>query len=155
MELTDQQLDQIEARANAATRPPWRWDAPYDLVGTDGDPDVYEYETSVLSIDHDGGCGCRSVCHLDIEISDTDAEFIANARADIAALIADVRGHRNTIARVQALADAWTARGEHGMAYSKTIPDENIADYLLGAGAEMVENARHIRNALTEETPDA
>lgn len=65
-----------------------------------------------------------------------------------AALVAEVRRLRNTIARVQALADAWTARGEHDMAYSKTIPDENIADYLLGAGAELVEKARHIHTAL-------
>jgi hypothetical protein len=47
-----------------------------------------------------------------------------------------------------ALAEAWTARGEHDMAYSKTVPDEYIAMELLTNGADMVENARHIRNAI-------
>lgn len=64
---------------------------------------MYEYETGVLSIDHDGGCGCRSACHLDIEIADADAEFIANARADIAALIAEVRRLRAIIDRLDAM----------------------------------------------------
>ena len=52
------------------------------------------------------------------------------------------------LAEVVALADAWEARGEHDMAYSKTILDEDIAMEILTSGAQMVENARHIRNAL-------
>lgn len=50
--------------------------------------------------------------------------------------------------RVQELADLWTKRGEHDMAFSKTVPDEDIAMVLLTEGATMVENARHIRNAI-------
>ena len=50
--------------------------------------------------------------------------------------------------RVQELADLWEKRGEHDMAFSKTVPDENIAMVLLTEGAAMVENARHIRNAI-------
>ncbi len=49
---------------------------------------------------------------------------------------------------VLALAEQWHARGEHDMAYSKTIPDEDIAMALLTNGADMVENARHIRAAI-------
>lgn len=50
---------------------------------------------------------------------------------------------------VEDLARVWTAKGEHDMAYSKTIPDGDIAMELLTHGADMVEKARHIRNALT------
>lgn len=52
------------------------------------------------------------------------------------------------LAGVTALADAWEARGEHDMEVSKAIKDEYIASEILGHGAQMVENARHIRNAL-------
>ena len=63
------------------------------------------------------------------------------APQDRAALLAAVDA-------VESLAAAWSARGEHDMAYSKTIPDEGIAMALLTNGADMVENARHIRNAI-------
>ena len=52
------------------------------------------------------------------------------------------------LAGVAALAEAWEARGEHDMAFSKTLPDEDIAMEILTSGAQMVENARHIRNAM-------
>ena len=52
------------------------------------------------------------------------------------------------MAGVKALADAWESRGEYDMAFSKTIPDEDIAMELLTGGAQKVENARHIRNAI-------
>lgn len=55
---------------------------------------------------------------------------------------------REALTRVAALADAWEAQGEHDMACSKDIPDEDIAIALLTEGATMVENARHIRNAI-------
>jgi hypothetical protein len=53
-----------------------------------------------------------------------------------------------TLERVEALAASWEARGESDMAYSKTIPDDDVAMALLTSGADMVENARHIRAAL-------
>jgi hypothetical protein len=52
------------------------------------------------------------------------------------------------LAGVIALADIWEERGESDMAFSKTIPDEHIAMDILTSGAQMVENARHIRNAI-------
>ena len=52
------------------------------------------------------------------------------------------------LAGVTALADAWEARGEHDIKVAKTIKDEYIASEILGHGAQMVENARHIRNAM-------
>lgn len=57
------------------------------------------------------------------------------------------------VAAVEALAAAWEARGEHDMAYSKTLPDD-IAQAIYEAGAEMVERARHIRVALAKPTSD-
>lgn len=51
------------------------------------------------------------------------------------------------VERVQKLAEGWHSRGEHLMAYSKTVPDE-VADALLESGAEFVERARQLRNAL-------
>lgn len=45
------------------------------------------------------------------------------------------------------LADGWTSRGEHLMAYSKTVPDE-IGVSLLEAGADFVERARILRQTV-------
>jgi hypothetical protein len=58
------------------------------------------------------------------------------------------------MAPLVALAEQWNARGEHDMAYSKTVPDEYIAMELLTNGADMVENARHIRNAISDALGD-
>jgi hypothetical protein len=70
------------------------------------------------------------------------------ADAILAAGYGDVREQQAALERVEALAALWEARGESDMAYSKTIPDEDIAMALLTSGAGMVENARHIRIAL-------
>jgi hypothetical protein len=51
-------------------------------------------------------------------------------------------------AGVTALADDWEKRGEYDMAYSKTVADEDIALQLLQAGAQMVDDARLVRNAI-------
>ena len=52
------------------------------------------------------------------------------------------------LSRVSQLANDWHMCGESTMAYSKTVPDEHISMNLLTEGAAMVENARHIRNAI-------
>lgn len=52
------------------------------------------------------------------------------------------------LARVTALAADWEDKGEYDIAYSKTVPDEDIAMALLTHGADMVENARLIRIAM-------
>jgi hypothetical protein len=49
---------------------------------------------------------------------------------------------------VEALADAWEARGIHMMEYSKTIP-ESVQAAIFDQGEEMVDNARKIRSALS------
>lgn len=58
------------------------------------------------------------------------------------------RESEDALARVMALADLWEREGESDMAFSKTITDEHAAMLLLTGGAEMVENARLIRNAI-------
>jgi hypothetical protein len=52
------------------------------------------------------------------------------------------------LARVNALAADWEARGERDIADSKTFEDEDIAMAFLTEGANKVEAARHLRNAL-------
>lgn len=51
-------------------------------------------------------------------------------------------------AGVTALADNWEAQGEYDMAYSKNVTDEDIALQLLQSGAQMVDDARLVRNAI-------
>ena len=83
-------LDEIKARAAAATGGPWKWDnrrVP-TLNGMAGSRDVYRYETEVIEADHNGECGCRSACQLDLTVGPADAEFIAHARTDVPALVA-------------------------------------------------------------------
>jgi len=71
-----------------------------------------------------------------------------HAPQDRAFLLTELRKRDEVIARVEALAEMWHKRGESDMAYSKTIPDEDIAMAILTDGAARVENARHIRNAI-------
>jgi len=58
------------------------------------------------------------------------------------------RKQQAAIEAVTKLADGWHSRGEHDMKFSKTIPDEDIALAILADGAQKVENARMIREAL-------
>lgn len=64
-------LDAIDAREKAATRGPWRWDADRCVVISDGGSD---YESAVVV----GACP-------------EDGPHIAHSRADILALVAEVR----------------------------------------------------------------
>ena len=80
-------LDEIEARANAATEGPWEWEGEAKAEWEEGanslvpsrrpdDPVLYGY-----GYDASG-----------IEVSnDADAQFIAHARTDVPALVAVVR----------------------------------------------------------------
>lgn len=81
-------IDEAIDRVSAATRGPWTADTAYDgetftrIEGRAGDPDVYDYSTDVLDIDHDGGCSCRKSCTLEVVISDADRDFITHSRTD-------------------------------------------------------------------------
>lgn len=90
--LTPEHLAQIRSREQHATRGPWTWDSgrvPI-LCGRGGDPGAYEYPVDVLCAEHHGECGCRSACTLELTVSPFDADFIAHARDDVRALIAEV-----------------------------------------------------------------
>ena len=103
--LTPAELEAMQARADAATPGPW-------TVHNDArfDPDHY-------TISSPGNCP-----ELDIRATEyvehpfygpqgkADADFIAAARADVPALLAEVR------ALQQELADIWTAMQEAGLA---------------------------------------
>ena len=52
-----------------------------------------------------------------------------------------------SVKRVRDLADAWTSRGEHQLAFSRTAP-EDVIDALVDSGADWVEKARILRLAL-------
>lgn len=77
-QLTDQQLDDIEARANAATEGPWMADG-HEIYGSGcGVLDIEQWKAETLRIE-------------DPEGAKADAEFIAHAREDVPALVETVR----------------------------------------------------------------
>lgn len=75
MEAGPLNLDEIEARANAATPGPWEGKRNGGVYAGDMEP---VFET---------GCGCCS----DPDLTDENSAFIASARTDVPALIARVR----------------------------------------------------------------
>lgn len=76
--MTPEQLDAIEARANAATPGPWTLDHPDD--GTE-------------------------ITGPDSTVTELDIQFIIHARTDIPALIAEIRRLRRELGRLSSLAD--------------------------------------------------
>ncbi len=94
-------LDAIEARANAATPGPWHArglddESCRNLIGVSTEPDTGLHETIgprdgahmvAVTMDH------FHACHA-AERWDEDAEFIAASRADVPALVAELRRER-------------------------------------------------------------
>ena len=87
---TTQQLDDIEQRANAATPGPWCTDSWEIYQGA-------EFEAGAEWI----GETCRSG---EMDDGRADAEFVAHARTDVPALLAEVRRLRAVLDRTRALA---------------------------------------------------
>lgn len=159
MTAVDPRLGEIENRLNAATPGPWVLETdtdfdefhgksygpwpqslrlPVHTVGREDQPcdpednfDYYRHTASEIS-----------------ELTMETAEFIAHSPSDVAYLLAELRKRDEALERVERLAIGWHLRGESDMAFSKTLPDEDIAMAILTDGAAKVENARHIRNAL-------
>lgn len=109
---TDQQLDEIDARANAATPGPWG-------VYENGGGSLIDIAADL----QDTGCGYRGrreICRLEDEPMDNDpthrewtaeedwsqvradAEFIAHAPEDVRVLLAEVRRLRDRVAELEA-----------------------------------------------------
>lgn len=101
----DNTLANIRARAEAASRGPWRWESWRDdlhhLIGRGGSPEVYEYDVEIIEPEHFGECGCRSACYLTNTVSKADREFIAHARTDVTQLLDLLDEQRAVIARVR------------------------------------------------------
>lgn len=95
--LTAEQLAAIKARADAATTGPWV-DKLRDFEGVDG----YGLE-SHPTVEANG----KTVCifyerEIDDDNDEADATFIASAREDIPALLAEVERLRTDVARLRA-----------------------------------------------------
>lgn len=131
-------LDTIEARANAATEGPWEWDGWVDPDGTEfwqlrsADGDVLYpvwLNTSQATLD----------------VSAEDRDFIAHARTDVPALIAEVK-------RLRGLNDARQASDigdwldlDDGSEQPDPLDENDHRDRLLGDGTRLhyIEHRRH------------
>lgn len=80
--MTQKELDAIKALANAATYGPWEYDSSSDNIQTSD----YQY-----TIGHVRGYGGNT----DME---SNAQFIASARTDIPALVAEIERLRKELA---------------------------------------------------------
>lgn len=103
--LTEQQLTDIETRANAATPGPWEL---YEGYG----PHFYAY----LRGSHLQGIGTLNFG--DGEAADADREFVTHAREDVPALLAEIRrlkGQRKYLLAQLAKRDAESGRGDEAL----------------------------------------
>jgi hypothetical protein len=101
-------LDQIQRRADKATTGPWYVDDVEQTVR------AQEYAGEIIydrSAEHSSGWA---------EFKPT-ANFIANARTDIPALLAMVREQQSVIDKVKALCDAADRYGDYHVIQSDTI----------------------------------
>ena len=81
-------LDEIEARANAATPGPWEV-KPYDGWHKESDNEISSFVgPGEATIVEQLGCGC---CDVGLEVTPADAELIAHSRTDVPALAAVAR----------------------------------------------------------------
>ena len=89
--MTEQELEQIEARANAATPGPWTGDRSdgtikYKMLGGEN------HNFVILDVDHkNNSSGFYTEDYIPYEQCTANEEFVKHARTDIPALIAEVR----------------------------------------------------------------
>lgn len=104
-------LDELQQRIDAGTRTPWTWAdhryGPPTLNGAGGEPGGYEWEQEVLEATHDGGCGCRSGCVLELTVTDADRALIAAGITALPSLIAEARSSRARLAAVDDVLNRW------------------------------------------------
>lgn len=104
--MTEQQLAAIEARANAATAGPWRADVGFSTI-PDGPP-----EGVAVWCQTPGSEGDAVVADLgDYTDGPANGAFIANAREDVPALVAEVRRLRADVAERRLQAETLAAKG--------------------------------------------
>ncbi|MFJ8146602.1 hypothetical protein ACIQ6R_16245 [Streptomyces sp. NPDC096048] len=105
--LTEQQLADIQARAEAATPGPWCTD----------DWEIYQGAEYVPGISQWIGETCRGTTSP--EQDRADATFVAAAREDVPALVAEIqrlKGQRKYLITQLAKRDADTGRGDQALA---------------------------------------
>lgn len=105
--MTDDELKAIEARANAATKAPWRV-AYANVTSADVEGPLDE---DLVSRNYGGRA----------QYLTADAEFIAHAREDIPALVAEVRRLRSELER--ALAAKMQEPGSEAGAFNRYALD--------------------------------
>jgi hypothetical protein len=164
--LSEQQLVEIAARAEAATRGPWgiyddiagRMDIAADLKETgygyscrrgiaqvdeepiDNDPDHADWDETA-----------------DLAQCIADATFIANAREDVPALLAEVKRLHAVERHAQKLVDGWKqASDEHAaVAKSGAMADmPGMSDKQEGRSLQLLDCADELADVLKGEDPD-
>lgn len=111
--MTDEELATIKARAEAATPGPWKLD---DYIGLESYTVCLDYvpENQNRTTGYGAGSEGTAICVLDDEMyfeysSDTErlanAEFIAHAREDVPALVAEVERLQEALRVCSALLD--------------------------------------------------
>lgn len=95
--MNEQELAAIEARANAATPGPWNWDV-YQNDNFDGKNPLELWAPHALSMSATQDASISIGVTTQQEVDDADVEFIAHARQDVPALIAEVRRLRMEVA---------------------------------------------------------
>lgn len=111
------------------------------MEGVAGNPDSYTYRTEVIEADHDGECGCRSACELELHVCEDDKSFIAEAREDIPFLL-------NLAAHLQEQAALAAASALHEAAKAMDR-DADAADdpgaFLRAEASRLVHECGHTR----------
>jgi hypothetical protein len=103
--MTDAELDAVEARANAATKGPWRVDE-MDMYIFGGDGHMVASNCPTEDRWQVRGAGAEGSGQRPAGSQDANAEFIAKAREDVPALVAELR---IAMAKLQALVEQWRA----------------------------------------------
>lgn len=94
--LTQEQLDAIRERLDAATEGPWMPDNDEPgYVIAPGDPSGWDGYLIASTVDHDGG----------LFVQEHNAELIAHAPQDLTALLAEVERLRNELAKAREVTD--------------------------------------------------
>jgi len=120
--ISDKELEEMEARCDAATVGPWEAYVDASVMST-GCPDPPVTVHIPLDTNPDDTCDCE-MCHR-------DSRFIAAARSDEPALIAEVKrlrkNLRSVVTSVKDLFHYEHRRDAHGEDWAKEIIEERMS----------------------------
>lgn len=140
---TTDQIDAIQARADAATEGPWKWGEETSEWGDCG-PNLETVKRGQVYGDGSQGAadliiGSWGHDANGITVEDANAEFIAHARTDVPALLALVRDQQARLDKVR----EWCDTNEYPTAVDDLPYTFSAQDYALD------DAARRIRAAIT------